>query len=74
MLDQHFKIRVNVGVMNWLIEILVNSGQLRDQGQCVHYKLWLVVSGHQLILGYSSEATTLNELISEIFRALCCEH
>jgi len=31
MSDQHLQIVVNVCVVDWLVEILVDSGQLRDQ-------------------------------------------
>ena len=65
---KHFEVVVDGRLVNVFIEILGDSCQLRYQAERVHYYRGLVILGKQLILGYVSEASARDKLLSECFR------
>lgn len=69
-LNQNFEVLINVSVMDRLVEILVDPRELRDQRQRIDNQLRVVISRHELILGDSREAASLDELVSKVLGAL----
>lgn len=50
MRNQDLQVVVNVRIVDRLVEVLVDSGELRDQGQGVHDQLRRIISLHELVL------------------------
>ncbi len=65
---------VDVCVVDWFVELLRNSSQLRDQTQCVNDQRWGVLFRQKLEFGHCSQATPIYELFGEVTRFLSSKY
>ena len=48
--NKYFQVVVDVGVVDWLVKVLVDARQLRNERERVHDQVHLVVAVHQFVL------------------------
>jgi len=56
-----------------VIEVLGDSGELRDEAECIHDEHRVVVGTQEGVLVDDAEAISLHELLSESLGAVCAE-
>ncbi len=74
MADKGVELNVDVSVVDWFVELLRDSSQLRDQTQCVNNQRWWVFFRQKLEFRHCGQATSIHELFGKVTRFFSCEY